>query len=169
MMLKTSVLAAAMALAATASLAQDAPQTVADVVAGSADHTTLLKAVTAAGLAETLSGEGPFTVFAPTDAAFAAVPADTLAAVMAPEGKEQLAQVLGCHVVAGKLMAADVAAAIEAGNGTAELTTIGNCRLTATQADGKVLLNGVVEVTGADLDAGNGVVHSINGVLLPAM
>lgn len=169
---QTFTAAALFAASAGAALAQDAPATVVDVAVGSPDHTTLVQAVTAAGLAETLQGAGPFTVFAPTNAAFAALPAGALDDLLKPENKEQLVGVLGCHVVEAKAMAADVTKMIADGNGSAEITTLGNCRLTATSMDGKVMIGGAggtpVTVTAADLEAGNGVVHVIDGVLLPA-
>ncbi|MFC0340394.1 fasciclin domain-containing protein [Paracoccus niistensis] len=169
---RTFTAAALFAASAGAALAQDAPATVVDVAVGSPDHTTLVQAVTAAGLAETLQGAGPFTVFAPTNAAFAALPAGALDDLLKPENKEQLVGVLGCHVVEAKAMAADVTKMIADGNGSAEITTLGNCRLTATSMDGKVMIGGAggtpVTVTAADLEAGNGVVHVIDGVLLPA-
>ncbi|WP_170297758.1 fasciclin domain-containing protein [Paracoccus litorisediminis] len=144
------------------------PATVVDIVAGSADHETLEKAVIAAGLAETLSGPGPFTVFGPTDKAFAALPAGALDDALKPENVEMLRKILGCHVVSSKAMAADVIALAEKGGGTAEVTTIGNCRLRLSVVDGKVKIDDVVTVTAADLAAGNGVVHVIDGVLMPA-
>lgn len=169
---KTLGAAALAALSAGVALAQTAPATVVDVATGSPDHTTLVEAVTAGGLAETLQGAGPYTVFAPTDAAFAALPAGALDDLLKPENKEQLVAVLGCHVVEGKAMAADVAGLIAEGNGSAEITTLGNCRLTATEMDGRVMIGGAggtpITVTAADLEAGNGVVHVIDGVLLPA-
>ena len=169
---KTLGAAAVVALSAGAALAQTAPATVVDVATGSPDHTTLVQAVIAGGLAETLQGAGPFTVFAPTNAAFAALPAGALDDLLKPENKDKLVAVLGCHVVEGKAMAADVARMIADGNGSAEITTLGNCRLTATSMDGKVMIGGAggtpVTVTAVDLEAGNGVVHVIDGVLLPA-
>ena len=164
--------AAVLAWGTVGALAQTAPATVVDVAVGSPDHTTLVQAVTAAGLAETLQGEGPFTVFAPTNAAFAALPAGALDDLLKPENKDKLVAVLGCHVVEAKAMAADVAKMIADGNGTAEITTLGKCRLNATESGGKVMIGGAggtpVTVTAADLAAGNGVVHVIDGVLLPA-
>lgn len=169
---KTLGAAAIVAFGAGSVMAQDMPATVVDIAAGSPDHTTLVQAVTAAGLAETLQGDGPFTVFAPTNAAFAALPAGALDDLLKPENKDQLVAVLGCHVVEAKAMAADVAKMIADGNGTAEITTLGNCRLTATEMDGKVMIGGAsgtpATVTAADLEAGNGVVHVIDGVLMPA-
>ena len=169
---RTFTAAALFAVSAGAALAQNAPATVVDVAVGSPDHTTLVQAVTAAGLAETLQGAGPFTVFAPTNAAFAALPEGALADLLKPENKDKLVAVLGCHVVEAKAMAADVAKMITDGGGTAEITTLGKCRLTATTADGKVMIGGAggtpITVTAADLEAKNGVVHVIDGVLLPA-
>lgn len=169
--LKSTLTIAALAVgtAAFADHHGDMPSTVVDIVAGSDDHETLETAVVAAGLAETLSGEGPFTVFAPTDGAFGALPAGALEDALKPENKDKLTAILGCHVVAAKAMAADVVKMIEDGGGSAEVTTIGNCRLNLTAEDGKVMINDAVTVTAADLAAGNGVVHVINGVLLPAM
>lgn len=170
----TTTAAAFVMLAGGAALAQAQtdspamPATVVDVVAGSDDHTTLETAVIEAGLAETLSGEGPYTVFAPTDAAFGALPAGALEAALAEEDKATLKSILGCHVLTNKALAADVTGMIEAGNGTATVTTLGNCRLNLTAVDGEVRINDVVSVTTADLEAGNGVVHVINGVLTPA-
>jgi uncharacterized surface protein with fasciclin (FAS1) repeats len=148
-------------------LAQDMPATVVDIAANSPDHTTLVAAVQTAGLVETLSGEGPFTVFAPTNAAFEAalksmgITAEELLA------NPDLASILTYHVVPGKLMAADVLAAVEAGGGTAEVTTVNGAKIAVTVVDGKVMLNGVASVALADLEAGNGVVHVIDAVLLP--
>lgn len=144
-------------------------KTVTDIVVGSKVHTTLETAVIAADLAETLSGKGPFTVFAPTDDAFALVPKETLSKALMPENKALLTQILGCHVVATKAMAADVIKLVADGAGSAEVKTIGNCLLTLTVKHGKVKINGVGTVTAADLEAGNGVVHVIDRVIVPAM
>ncbi len=147
--------------------AQDMPATVVDIAVGSEAHTTLVAAVVEAGLAETLSSEGPFTVFAPTDDAFAAAlealgisAADLLAS-------EDLTSILTYHVVAGKLMAADVIAAVEAGEGTAMVETVNGASVTVTIEDGMVVLDGSAKVAVADLAAGNGVVHVIDAVILP--
>ncbi|WP_207100993.1 fasciclin domain-containing protein [Paracoccus shandongensis] len=161
--------AAAAALMGSVALAQDTPATVVDIIVNSDDHATLESAVVAAGMAETLSGEGPFTIFAPTDEAFAALPEGALDAALAEESKDTLKAILGCHALASKAMAADVIALVEQGGGSAEVTTVGNCRLTLTVADGTVRINDAVTVTAADLVAGNGVVHVIDGVLMPAM
>lgn len=169
--LKSTIAATAILLggAAFADNHDAMPATVVDIVAGSDAHETLEAAVIAADLAGTLSGEGPFTVFAPTDDAFAALPEGALEAALLPENKEMLTSILGCHVVAAKAMAADVIAMVEEGGGMTEVTTIGNCKLNLSVADGMVKINDAVTVTAADLAAGNGVVHVINGVLMPAM
>lgn len=163
---------ALIALSGTAALADGHGKmagTVVDIVVGSDAHNTLEAAVIAADLAETLSGEGPFTVFAPTDEAFAALPAGALEEALKPENKDKLVQILGCHVVAAKAMAADVVKMVEEGGGSADVTTIGNCKLTLTVDHGMVKINDKVTVTAADLGAENGVVHVIRGVILPAM
>jgi uncharacterized surface protein with fasciclin (FAS1) repeats len=148
-------------------LAQDLPATVVDVAVSSPDHTTLVAAVQAAGLAETLSGTGPFTVFAPTNAAFEA--ALTSMNITAEDllANPDLASILTYHVVPGQLLAADVIAAVDAGGGTAEVETVNGEMLSITVVDGKVMINGTASVTVADLEAGNGVVHVIDGVLMP--
>ena len=162
----------AFALAASTALAQDAmemPATVADIVMESEDHTTLEQAVVAAEMGEALMGEGPFTVFAPTDAAFAALPEGALEEALMPENREMLVQILGCHVVETKALAADVAQMIADDGGAHPVTTMGNCNLTLTLDGDMVKINDSVTVTAADMEAGNGVVHVIDGVLLPAM
>ena len=139
--------------------------------AGSADHTTLVAAVKAGGLVETLSGTGPFTVFAPTNAAFAALPAGTVDNLLKPENKAQLQSVLTYHVVPGKLMAKDVLGAIKAGGGKAVVTTVQGGKLTASVMGGKVMLTDakgrMSHVSTADLDTTNGVIHVVDNVLLP--
>ena len=147
--------------------AQDMPATVVDIAVGSDAHTTLVAAVLEADLAGTLSSEGPFTVFAPTDDAFgAALEALNISAadLLASDG---LAGILTYHVVAGNLMAADVIAAVEAGNGTAMVETVNGAEVTVTIEDGMVVLDGTAKVAAADLAAGNGVVHVIDAVILP--
>jgi uncharacterized surface protein with fasciclin (FAS1) repeats len=136
-----------------------APATVVDIAVGSADHSTLVAAVTAAGLAETLSGAGPFTVFAPTNAAFSALPAGTLEDLLKPENKAKLASILTYHVVAGKVMSTDLTDGMKA-------TTVNGQEITIGVKEGKVTVNGA-NVTTADLGAGNGVVHVIDAVILP--
>ena len=159
----------AFALAATATVAQDMPATVADIVMASEDHTTLEQAVVAAEMGEALMGEGPFTVFAPTDAAFAALPEGALEEALMPENRDKLVQILGCHVVETRALAADVVQMIADDGGSHPVTTMGNCSLNLTLDGDMVKITDAVTVTAADLEAGNGVVHVIDGVLLPAM
>ncbi|GAB3224271.1 fasciclin domain-containing protein [Spirosoma arcticum] len=121
---------------------------------------TLVAAVKAAGLVETLSGTGPFTVFAPVDAAFAALPAGTVDTLVLPESKATLTGILTYHVVAGKVMSSDLTDGMTA-------TTVNGQPLTIHLMDGKVMVNGA-EVIIADVDTDNGVVHAINAVLMPA-
>ncbi|MCY7291121.1 MAG: fasciclin domain-containing protein [Ferruginibacter sp.] len=130
-----------------------------DIVAiASTDCKTLAAAVTAAGLVETLQGEGPFTVFAPTDEAFAAIQSE-VDKLLQPENKDKLSKILTYHVVSGKTMAAD----LEDGQ---ELTTVEGSSLKVMVRDGKVTVGGA-NVTTADIDASNGVIHVIHKVLLP--
>ena len=137
----------------------------------SADHTTLVAAVQAAGLVETLSGPGPFTVFAPTNDAFAALPAGTVETLLQPANRATLTKVLTYHVVPGRLAAADVLAAIQAGNGRAEVTTVSGDTLVATLENGSVVLTdekgGKATVVQADLFQSNGVIHVTNAVSIP--
>lgn len=138
----------------------EAPAEVGDIVAvasGAGSFSTLVAAVQAAGLVETLQGEGPFTVFAPTDDAFAALPAGVLDKLLLPENQDVLVKILTYHVVAGKVMAADVTAGDVA---TVEGQTI------ALATDGGVTVNGANVVT-ADVEASNGVIHVIDAVILP--
>ncbi|NJO87184.1 MAG: fasciclin domain-containing protein [Lewinella sp.] len=122
--------------------------------------TTLVAAVKAAALVETLSGEGPFTVFAPTDEAFAALPAGTVDTLVLPESKEQLTGILTYHVVAGKVMSGDLSNGMTA-------TTVNGGDITITIEDGKVMVNDA-EVVLADVETDNGVIHVINKVIIPA-
>jgi uncharacterized surface protein with fasciclin (FAS1) repeats len=137
----------------------------------SADHTTLVAAVVAAGLAETLSSPGPFTVFAPVNDAFAALPAGTVDTLLLPENKDALTKVLTAHVVAGDLKAADLIAAAEANGGTATLTTVSGDTLTFAIEGGAAVVTdesgGKGTVTIADVDQSNGVIHVVDRVLLP--
>jgi uncharacterized surface protein with fasciclin (FAS1) repeats len=121
---------------------------------------TLVAAVTAADLVATLSGPGPFTVFAPVDAAFAALPAGTVESLVKPENKGQLTSILTYHVVAGKVLSTDLSNGMKA-------KTVNGTEITITIADGKVKVNGV-HVVLADVATSNGVIHVIDGVLLPA-
>ncbi|MEZ5779328.1 MAG: fasciclin domain-containing protein [Paracoccaceae bacterium] len=139
----------------------------------SADHTTLVAAVQAAGLAETLSGEGPFTVFAPTNAAFEKLPAGTVETLLKPENKEMLTKILTCHVVAADASAEAIMGMIQDDGGKHPVKTVGGCEFTAMSQDGKVMIEdgqgNVATVTIADVKQSNGVIHVIDTVLLPAM
>ena len=138
--------------------------TIVEIAAGNPDFSTLVAAVQAAGLAETLSSEGPFTVFAPTNEAFAALPAGTLDTLLLPENRDQLTEILGYHVVLGEVMAADVPSA-DAGVATASVA--GFDLSVRREADGSVMVNEAT-VTSADIEASNGVIHVIDTVLIPA-
>ncbi|WP_416385160.1 fasciclin domain-containing protein [Sphingomonas sp. LY29] len=137
----------------------------------SADHTTLVAAVKAAGLVETLSGPGPFTVFAPTNAAFAKLPAGTVDTLLQPANKAMLTSVLTYHVVPGRVSAADLVAQIQAGGGRASLTTVNGGTLTASMMGDRVMLTdakgGMSHVTQADVFQSNGVIHVTDAVSLP--
>lgn len=137
----------------------------------SKDHTTLVAAVTAAGLGETLSGPGPFTVFAPTNAAFDKLPAGTVDTLVKPESKADLTKILTYHVVPGTMTAVQLSDAIKAGGGKAELTTVQGGKLTATEAGGTITLTdakgGKSTVTQGDVMQSNGVIHVVDTVLMP--
>lgn len=136
----------------------------------SKDHTTLVAAVKAAGLVETLSGKGPFTVFAPTNSAFDKLPKGTVEMLLKPENKSMLQSILTYHVVAGKMDAKDISKAIKAGNGKAILTTVQGGKLTAWMEGDKLILTdekgGKSKVTIADVNQSNGVIHVIDTVLM---
>jgi uncharacterized surface protein with fasciclin (FAS1) repeats len=142
-----------------------------DNAVNSADHTTLVAAVQAAGLVETLKGAGPFTVLAPVNAAFDALPAGTVETLLKPENKDQLVKILTCHVIPAKAMAADITKMAMDDGGEHVVDTVGGCKLTLKAADGKVTVtdeNGnVANVTIADVVQSNGVIHVIDKVLLP--
>ena len=137
----------------------------------SKDHTTLVAAVKAAGLVDTLEGPGPFTVFAPTNEAFDKLPAGTVDTLLKPENKDQLVKILTYHVVPGRLTSKDIAKLIKQGNGKAELKTVQGEMLTATMQDGKLVLTdakgGVSTVTIADVIQSNGVIDVVDTVLMP--
>ena len=142
-----------------------------DNAVNSKDHTTLVAAVKAAGLMDTLKGAGPFTVFAPTNMAFGALPAGTVDTLLKPENKPLLTQVLTYHVVAGKHDAASIAKMVADGKGMAQLKTVQGGTLTAkTQGKGVVVMDekgGTAQVTIADVVQSNGVIHVIDKVLMP--
>ena len=139
----------------------------------SKDHTTLVAAVKAAGLVSTLEGKGPFTVFAPTNEAFAALPKGTVDTLLKPENKGTLVKVLTCHVVAADAMSKTVAKMIKDDGGEHDIKTVGGCVLKAKESMGKITLTdengGVAHVTIADVKQSNGVIHVVDEVLLPKM
>lgn len=153
------------------SLAFAQKTTIVDVAVGSTDHTTLVAALKAADLVATLSGDGPFTVFAPVNAAFEKLPKGTVESLLEPANKAQLTKILTYHVVAGKIDAKAVMAAIKKGKGKAELSTVSGGKLTATIDGGKVKLTdengGTAFVTATDLAGSNGVIHVIDSVVMP--
>ena len=163
------------AMSADASAMAPAPAATGTVVAvaqGNPDFSTLVSAVTSADLAGTLGGAGPFTVFAPTNAAFEKIPAATRESLMAPAGKVDLTKILTYHVVPGRVDAATLTQQIQAGGGSAALTTVEGGVLTArVGADGSVTLTdengGVSRVVQADVAASNGVIHAIDTVVMP--
>ena len=179
----SGILAGTVALAALTGLAHAdnpmvggapmyADKTIVENAANSKDHTTLVAAVQAAGLVETLSGEGPFTVFAPTNAAFEALPAGTVDMLLKPENKDQLTKVLTCHVVAAEAMSDAIGQMIADDGGTHPIDTVGGCVLQARMDGDTITLTdetgGMATVTIADVDQSNGVIHVIDKVLLPA-
>jgi uncharacterized surface protein with fasciclin (FAS1) repeats len=146
-------------------------KTIVDNAVNSKDHTTLVAAVQAAGLVDTLKGAGPFTVFAPVNSAFDKLPAGTVEMLLKPENKSMLVKVLTYHVIAGNLDSKSIAAAIKAGKGKAEFTTVAGGKLWAMM-DGKNLVltdekGGRSMVTIADVRQSNGVIHVVDTVLLP--
>ena len=142
-----------------------------DNAVNSKDHTTLVAAVKAAGLVDTLKSPGPFTVFAPTNAAFAALPAGTVDTLLKPENKPALTKVLTYHVVSGKMDAATILKAIDAGGGMAKLTAVSGGTLTASKSGSTIMVTdesgGMAHVTIGDVVQSNGVIHVVDKVLLP--
>ena len=137
----------------------------------SKDHTTLVAAVKAAGLVDTLQSAGPFTVLAPTNEAFAALPAGTVATLLKPENKAKLVKILTCHVIAGDVMAKTIVKMAKDDGGTHEVKTVGGCTLRLSASNGVVKIRdesgGTARVMIADVKQSNGVIHVINHVLLP--
>jgi transforming growth factor-beta-induced protein len=183
MTIKTILATVAIVASAVPALAQNNPmvggaamfadRNIVENAVNSADHTTLVAAVRAAGLVETLASAGPFTVFAPTNDAFAALPEGTVETLLMPENLETLAKILTCHVVAASVMSDAIAGMIADDNGMHPVPTVGGCTLQA-QMDGEMITltdeqGGVATVTIADVRQSNGVIHVIDGVLLPAM
>lgn len=146
-------------------------RTIVENAVNSRDHTTLVAAVTAAGLVPTLSGPGPFTVFAPTNAAFAKLPAGTVDTLVQPANRAALTKILTYHVVAGRVSASDLMAQIRSGGGQARLTTVEGGILTASLRGSSVILTdemgGVATVTQADVFQSNGVIHVTDTVSMP--
>jgi uncharacterized surface protein with fasciclin (FAS1) repeats len=173
--------AAALALSAMAASNQKDPmvggaamyptKNIVENAVNSKDHTTLVAAVKAAGLVDTLEGPGPFTVFAPTNEAFAKLPSGTVDTLLKPENKEQLVKVLTYHVVPGTVTSADLVKQIKAGNGKAMLKTVNGESLTASLKDKSVIITDekgdMSMVTIADVYQSNGVIHVVDTVLLP--
>jgi len=177
--LASIALAAALSVGAVSAIAQvtvgGAPmlptKDIIDNAVNSKDHTTLVAAVKAAGLVDTLKGPGPFTVFAPTNAAFAALPAGTVDTLLKPENKAMLTGILTYHVVPGKVDAKSLMKMIDDGKGTASFKTVAGGTLTAKTSGGKVMVTdekgGSATVTIADVYQSNGVIHVVDKVLLP--
>ncbi|GAA4001718.1 fasciclin domain-containing protein [Sphingomonas humi] len=176
--MRTPVFFAALAgltLAATPAAALDhhnmPGKTVVEVAVGNSDFSTLVAAVKAAGLAETLSGKGPFTVFAPTNAAFAKLPAGTVETLLKPENKATLTSVLTYHVVPGRVNAAQLTKLIKDGGGTATLTTVQGGTIKASLMGDRIMLTdakgGMSHVVTANVMASNGVIHAIDTVVMP--
>lgn len=177
--LATIALTAAMAAAAVPAMAQVmvggapmlASKDIIDNAVNSKDHTTLVAAVKAAGLVETLKGPGPFTVFAPTNAAFAALPAGTVDTLLKPENKPTLTKVLTYHVVAGKYDAAALSKMVADGKGMASFKTVAGNTLIAKATGSAIMISdekgGTANVTIADVYQSNGVIHVVDKVLLP--
>ena len=134
-------------------------------------HTTLVAAVKAAGLVDTLNSPGPFTVFAPTNDAFAKLPTGTVDTLVKPENKATLTKILTYHVVSGRVTAKDIATGIKAGGGKYEMTTVEGGKLTATMSGKKIMLTdekgGMATITTANVYQSNGVIHVIDTVLMP--
>lgn len=154
-----AVAATVIGIAAGSANAYAADKDIVDTAVAAGEFKTLAAALTAAGLVDTLKGPGPFTVFAPTDAAFAKLPAGTLDSLLKPENKAKLTAILTYHVVAGKVMAADVVKLKEA-------KTVNGAMIAVKVDGGNVMINNA-KVTTADIKASNGVIHVIDTVLLP--
>lgn len=147
-------------------------KTIIENASTSSEHTTLVNAVKAAGLEKTLAGAGPYTVFAPTNAAFGKLPAGAVDGLMQPQGKGALTGILSYHVVPGVVLAEDLRRSIQKRGGRAELATVGGGKLTLTEAGGVITLTdakgGQARVTQGDVIQSNGVVHVVDGVLMPS-
>ena len=146
-------------------------QTIVDAAVSNKDFSTLVTALKAADLVGALSGEGPFTVFAPNNEAFAKIDAETLGNLLKPENVKALSNILTYHVVSGKLMASDVANALKSGYGKAKLTALNGQNITAKSKNGKIYLEdsqgNMSEIIATDVAGSNGVIHVINSVVMP--
>jgi uncharacterized surface protein with fasciclin (FAS1) repeats len=169
MKIKNLILAFVAVVASTITV--NAQQTIVDVAVGSKDHTTLVAAVKAADLVATLQSAGPFTVFAPTNAAFAKLPAGTVEYLLKAENKATLAKILTYHVIAGSFNATAVVKAIKDGGGSVTLKTVSGGNLVASIKEGKVILTdekgAISTVVATDLAANNGLIHVVDAVVLP--
>lgn len=163
----TLIAAVLLATAVFADNHNSTPATVVDVAVGNEDFSILVQALQTAELVETLQGEGPFTVFAPTNAAFEALLAELGITAEELLARDDLAAILTYHVVPGNLMAADVLAAVENAGGEAAVETVNGAAVNVTVEMGNVYLNGNSQVVMTDIVAGNGVVHVIDAVILP--
>ena len=159
-MIRRTFLALTVAASVFSAPAFAADKDIVDTAIAAGNFTTLAAALTAAGLVDTLKGPGPFTVFAPTDAAFAALPAGTVEDLLKPENKDKLIAILTYHVIAGKVMSTDLSEGLKA-------KTVNGAEVTIT-LDGGAKVNGVV-ISTADIAASNGVIHVIDSVILPPM
>ena len=146
-------------------------QTIVEAAVSNKDFSTLVTALKAANLVEALSGEGPFTVFAPNNAGFSKIDSETLGNLLKPENVKSLSNILTYHVVSGKLMASDVANALKSGYGKAKLTALNGQTITAISKDGKIYLEdsqgNMSEIIATDVAGSNGVIHVINSVVMP--
>jgi uncharacterized surface protein with fasciclin (FAS1) repeats len=146
-------------------------QTIVEAAVSNKDFSTLVTALKAANLVEALSGEGPFTVFAPNNAAFSKIDSETLGNLLKPENVKSLSNILTYHVVSGKLMASDVANALKSGYGKAKLTALNGQTITAISKGGKIYLEdsqgNMSEIIATDVAGSNGVIHVISSVVMP--
>lgn len=178
---KTLVISTAFTLAAAGAYAQDNPtvggaamfadKNIVENAVNSPVHTTLVAAVQAAGLVDTLASPGPFTVFAPTNDAFGKLPAGTVDTLLVPANKDQLTKVLTAHVVSGKMSGGELLGRVQAGGGKYEMTTVSGDTITAVPSGNGVAImdesGGTSVITTADVNQSNGVIHVVNGVLVP--
>lgn len=171
-LMATTGIVAAPAIADNHSAAAEAESNIVETAMSTGSHSTLVTAIQAAGLVEALSETGPFTVFAPTDEAFGKLPAGTVETLVKPENKGQLTTVLAYHAVDGEVTASQLIEQINAGGGSATITTLGGDSLTATLDGDKVVITdakgGKSTVTMADVKTTNGVIHVTDGVFMPA-